>query len=89
MDIFQQYVASIEKFIDGKLKAQLPWFSMPEFLNMLKSRGDQVDGEVFDMLASLGDFQLFKELILDYKDEKEGKGMDLTGLLQVKPSKTQ
>lgn len=58
---------------------------MSEFLTMLKARKnmDIMDGELFEVLASLGDFHVFKELILDYKDEKGGLNVDLSGLLQV------
>lgn len=36
-------------------------------MQLLKNRTDELDGDVFDVLASLGDFQLFKETILGYK----------------------
>ena len=58
---------------------------MSEFLSMLKARQnmDTMDGELFEVLASVGDFSVFKELILDFKEEKGGLGVDLSGLLQV------
>jgi hypothetical protein len=61
---------------------------MSEFLLLLKDRADQAqEGEVFELLASLGDFTLFKEMILDYKHSKEGNMVDLSGLLEITPSK--
>ena len=35
---------------------------------MIRSREDQIDGDVFEVLASLGDFQAFKELMLSFKN---------------------
>lgn len=59
---------------------------MPSFLVLLKSRADCLEGEVFEMLETLGDFGAFKEMILEYKRDKEGRGIDLSGLLEVKHS---
>lgn len=86
MDLFNAYTARVEKFINKKLKSVLPWFHMPEFFDMLKTRKD-ADGDVFDMLASLGDFTIFKEMMLSYKHEREGTSIDLSGLIAVKSTK--
>ncbi|KAI8928172.1 the ARF-like 2 binding protein BART-domain-containing protein [Entophlyctis helioformis] len=89
MDIFQKYTSQIEKYLSKRLSARLPWFSMSAFMEMLKDRPEQTDGgEVFEMLHSLGDFNEFKDLILDYKREQEGRGIDLSGLLAVSSVKT-
>ncbi|KAJ3101538.1 ADP-ribosylation factor-like protein 2-binding protein [Phlyctochytrium planicorne] len=102
MDIFNQYTNLLEKYIEKRLCQNIPGFSMPEFLNKLKYnltlirkptlnktfrlRSDQVDGDVFEMLSSVGDFNTFKEVMLSYKDEKEGTSIDLSGLLAVSSS---
>ncbi|KAJ3209586.1 ADP-ribosylation factor-like protein 2-binding protein [Dinochytrium kinnereticum] len=52
-----------------------------------RTRSDQADGDVFEMLTSLGDFNTFKELMLSYKNEKEGTNIDLSGLLAVSSSR--
>ena len=60
---------------------------MPDFLKTLKSRDQkELDGEIFELLASLGDFQAFKECMLDFKDGQIGKTVDLSDLLEIKPS---
>lgn len=35
------------------------------------------DGEIFELLFSLSDFQTFKAMMLDYKEYKTGKYNDL------------
>ncbi|KAJ3153239.1 ADP-ribosylation factor-like protein 2-binding protein [Geranomyces variabilis] len=82
-EIFQEYVKLIEKYIDQRLKARLEWFSMSTFLQMIKTRKDSLEGDVFDVLSSLADFDAFKELMLSYKQEQEGTSIDLSGLLAV------
>ncbi|KAI9201850.1 the ARF-like 2 binding protein BART-domain-containing protein [Polychytrium aggregatum] len=85
MDIFKSYTDVIESFISVYIKKRLSWFSMPEFLEMLRSKqAEEMSGDVFDVLASIGDFTAFKELIMDYKHEKEGKTLDFSDLLSVR-----
>jgi ADP-ribosylation factor 2-binding protein len=72
----------IESFIDLHLKTRLEWFNMQEFMEMLKLKSE-FEGEIFDLLDTLADFDSFKNLILDYKDEKQGRALDLSGLLTV------
>ncbi|KAJ3005010.1 ADP-ribosylation factor-like protein 2-binding protein [Thoreauomyces humboldtii] len=81
--IFQDYVKLIEQFIEKRLRARLPWFSMASFLGMIKSRQESLDGDVFDVLSSLADFDAFKELMLGFKQEQQGTSIDLSGLLAV------
>eukprot|EP00128_Syssomonas_multiformis_P005958 Colp12_sorted_trinity150504_noHs@21928 len=76
-EIFQNYTSSIENFIETKLKEREPGFSMDSFMGMIKARHDQVEGDVFDLLTSLGDFNEFKELMLSFKAHKEGRGFDM------------
>ncbi|KAJ3339876.1 ADP-ribosylation factor-like protein 2-binding protein [Entophlyctis luteolus] len=88
MDIFNSYTAKVEAFIERKLRANIPDFTMSDFLGLLRKRSEQLEGDVFDMLASIGDFQEFKDLILSFRQEKEGTGIDLSGLLAVTNSKS-
>ena len=55
---------------------------MHDFIQSLKQR-DELEGQVFELLESIGDFKTFKDLILDYKNEKLGKNVDLSGLLCI------
>ncbi|KAI8827024.1 the ARF-like 2 binding protein BART-domain-containing protein [Fimicolochytrium jonesii] len=82
-DLFHSYVKLIETFIEKRLKARLSWFSMSTFLMMMKSQKEALDGDVFDVLSSLAEFTAFKELMLSYKNERQGTSMDLSGLLAV------
>jgi hypothetical protein len=38
---------------------------MQEMMKMISERSDQIEEPLFDMLASLGDFMSFKELMLE------------------------
>jgi ADP-ribosylation factor-like protein 2-binding protein len=52
-----------------------------------KNQGKAVqEGDVFDLLATLGDFESFKDSILAYKREQEGRGTDLGDLLSITPA---
>ncbi|KAG8510050.1 ADP-ribosylation factor-like protein 2-binding protein, partial [Galemys pyrenaicus] len=44
---------------------------------------DEVAGDIFDMLLTFTDFLAFKEMFLDYRAEKEGRGLDLSSGLVV------
>lgn len=67
-DLFQKYSDSIESHLESKLKAAIPGFAMQTLMEELEKRGkEEIDDSVFDMLASLGDFESFKELMLESK----------------------
>ncbi|XP_073987104.1 ADP-ribosylation factor-like protein 2-binding protein [Rhodnius prolixus] len=83
MDIFQNYVKVVERHIEKKLKEAITNFDMGQLYEELRKNQDHLDGEVFEMLYTLSDFSAFKEMILDYKAEKEGKIVDLTKDLSV------
>ena len=72
----------IESFVMESLTAQMPGFAMEEFLGMLQAREGQLDGDVFELLYSLGDFAVFKDLILSYKPENH---LDFSAGLTVTP----
>ena len=80
--IFESYVRMIESFVTESLSAQLPGFRMEEFLAMLQAREGQLEGDVFELLYSLGDFAIFKDLILSYKPENQ---LDFSSGLTVTP----
>jgi len=66
-EIFNRYTTLIESTIDTKLLQKLPNFNMRRFEEMLLSRQDEMDTEIFDLLLSLSDFDEFKEIMLSYK----------------------
>eukprot|EP00002_Diphylleia_rotans_P016296 TRINITY_DN3171_c0_g2_i3.p1 TRINITY_DN3171_c0_g2~~TRINITY_DN3171_c0_g2_i3.p1 ORF type:complete len:183 (-),score=40.52 TRINITY_DN3171_c0_g2_i3:915-1463(-) len=65
--IFEEYVRLMEGYLETRLTTEIKGFSMAEFMGLLQSRESEVSGDVFDLLYSLGDFQVFKELMLSEK----------------------
>ncbi|XP_059477512.1 ADP-ribosylation factor-like protein 2-binding protein [Neocloeon triangulifer] len=70
MDIFQEYIRSIEDHLKNELLRRIPDFNMTIFLNELQSQRYELEGEVFEMLLSFGDFLTFKQIMLDHKSAK-------------------
>eukprot|EP00669_Euglena_mutabilis_P006210 TRINITY_DN1907_c0_g1_i1.p1 TRINITY_DN1907_c0_g1~~TRINITY_DN1907_c0_g1_i1.p1 ORF type:complete len:179 (+),score=55.87 TRINITY_DN1907_c0_g1_i1:40-576(+) len=66
-DIHKQYVTEIEAYIEHVLRRGLPAFDMPQFVALLRSREDEVTGDIWDLLISFTDFVTFKELMLAFK----------------------
>lgn len=83
MDIFKEYVALLENYIQEELKKRISGFSMEDFTKSLENRHDQIGGDILDMLLSFTDFMAFKEMFLEYKSAKEGTGMDFSDLLTI------
>ena len=52
---------------------------MPKFLSLSQNRSDQIDENILEMLSSFTDFEIFKQLMLDYKsyllNEENLKGL--------------
>nr|XP_054748952.1 ADP-ribosylation factor-like protein 2-binding protein [Lytechinus pictus] len=84
-DLFNQYTKLIEKYIEEQLTARIPAFCMEEFLKQLTKRKDNLEGEIFEILYTFSDFLAFKELMLDYKADKEGTCIDMGDGLIVTP----
>ncbi|KAI9088320.1 the ARF-like 2 binding protein BART-domain-containing protein [Phlyctochytrium arcticum] len=86
-DIFQLYTSTMEAYIDQRLKNRFSWFTMTELMEGLvkrrKSGKEGLDGEVFEVLASMGEFEVFKEVMEAFKREQTGTGFDFSGLLSV------
>ncbi|ELW71449.1 ADP-ribosylation factor-like protein 2-binding protein [Tupaia chinensis] len=81
--IFNEYLSLVEKYIEAQLLERIPEFNMAAFTTTLKHRKDEVADDIFDMLLTFTDFLAFKEMFLDYKAEKEGRGLDLSNDLVV------
>lgn len=58
--VFEQYVNIVEHTIDERLQEAVPGFSMQDFSSLLAKHEEQLSADVFDLLLSLGDFEVFK-----------------------------
>jgi hypothetical protein len=57
---------------------------MDDFMDTLSQRQpEELEGDVFDLLETLGDFGSFKELMLSHKELKEGRQLDFSDLFVV------
>jgi hypothetical protein len=65
--VFEQYSDLLEAAITDHLTAAVEGFDLMELVGMLNARKDELDGEVFDMMLTLTDFEAFKELMLAYQ----------------------
>ena len=74
--IFNEYISLVEKYIEEQLLERIPGFNMAAFTTPSQHHKDEVAGDIFDMLLTFTDFLAFKEIFLDYRAEKEGRGLD-------------
>ncbi|KAK2848059.1 hypothetical protein Q7C36_009741 [Tachysurus vachellii] len=80
--IFNEYIELLEKYLEQQLIERIPGFNMNDFTHSLNQHREEVSGDIFDMLLTFTDFMAFKEMFLDYRAEREGRGLDLsTGLV--------
>lgn len=78
-DIFSKYTELIEGYLEKRLRESLTTFSMPEFMDMLMTREEEMRAsDVFDVLVSCADFETFKDLMLSHKSLREGGGVQLS-----------
>ncbi|KAL2093174.1 hypothetical protein ACEWY4_010486 [Coilia grayii] len=82
--IFNEYIDLLEKHLEQQLVERIPGFSMSAFTQSLKQHKDEVSGDIFDMLLTFTDFMAFKEMFIDYRAEREGRGLDLSDGLVVR-----
>ncbi|XP_039618900.1 ADP-ribosylation factor-like protein 2-binding protein isoform X1 [Polypterus senegalus] len=82
--IFKEYIDLLETYIEQQLMARMPGFSMSAFIESLEQHKEEIAGDIFDMLVTFTDFLAFKEMFLDYRAEKEGRGLDLSSGLVVR-----
>eukprot|EP00755_Sulcionema_specki_P023713 Sspe_Gene.79560::Locus_49920_Transcript_2_3_Confidence_0.400_Length_1177::g.79560::m.79560/K16742/ARL2BP, BART; ADP-ribosylation factor-like protein 2-binding protein len=73
---YQLWIETIEGYIRKRLENRIPGFSMEDFLEILHDRGDEVSGEVWELLTSLTDYQVFREAMLEYKAGVDGPEYD-------------
>lgn len=53
-DLFSKYTEMVEAVIEARLKAAVPGFDMMDFMQMLDERREELMGDVFELLVSLG-----------------------------------
>uniref|UniRef100_A0A8C7H516 ADP-ribosylation factor-like protein 2-binding protein n=1 Tax=Oncorhynchus kisutch TaxID=8019 RepID=A0A8C7H516_ONCKI len=82
--IFNEYIEMLEKRLEQQLMERIPCFNMSTFNHLLKQHKDEVSGDIFDMLLTFTDFMAFKEMFIDYRAEREGRGLDLSDGLVVR-----
>ncbi|XP_028814317.1 ADP-ribosylation factor-like protein 2-binding protein [Denticeps clupeoides] len=82
--IFNEYIELLEKYLEQQLLERIPGFSMSAFIQSLQQHKEEVSGDIFDMLLTFTDFMAFKEMFIDYRAEKEGRGLDFSSDLVVK-----
>lgn len=56
---------------------------MKEFMELLRKYPENTEGDVFEMLDTLGDFEAFKQLMFDHRAEVEGRHDQLKSILSI------
>lgn len=88
--IFNDYTRLIETTLCRMLTDRLSGFNMRKFEEDVAARRDEISGEIFDLLLSMGDFAEFKDLMIATKKgiqsrrgasgpSSEGFSLGLTG----------
>jgi len=83
MDIFNSYTRLIESTIDKLMLERMPNFKMARFEAMIAERPDEISGEIFEMLSSMGDFVEFKDMMVNFKRQSSKSqriDLSLTGV---------
>uniref|UniRef100_M4AEZ7 ADP-ribosylation factor-like protein 2-binding protein n=1 Tax=Xiphophorus maculatus TaxID=8083 RepID=M4AEZ7_XIPMA len=74
--IFNEYVELLEKPLEECLMKKIPGFNMASFIQLLMQHKEEVPDEMFDMLLTFIDFMAFKDMFVEYRAAKEGRGLD-------------
>ncbi|MED6237412.1 ADP-ribosylation factor-like protein 2-binding protein [Ataeniobius toweri] len=81
--IFNEYVDLLEKPLEQYLMKRIPGFNMNTFTELIMRHKEEAPDEIFDMLLTFTDFVAFKEMFVEYRAAKEGRGLDLSQGLVV------
>ncbi|KAM4881238.1 ADP-ribosylation factor-like protein 2-binding protein isoform 1-T2 [Thomomys bottae] len=81
--IFHEYLSLIEKYVEEQLLKRISEFNMTAFLATLTYHEEEITDDIRDMLLTFTDFLAFKEMFLNYRAQKEGRGLDLSNDLVV------
>ncbi|GBG34778.1 ADP-ribosylation factor-like protein 2-binding protein [Hondaea fermentalgiana] len=65
--LFHEYTDLIEGYLESRLQRRMPGFRLDKFAIACEKRKDEVCGDVFDILLSLGDFDEFKDLMVSHR----------------------
>ncbi|KAF0041476.1 hypothetical protein F2P81_007374 [Scophthalmus maximus] len=76
--IFNEYVDLLGKHLEQQVMERIPGFNMDKFIELLTQHKEEVMDNIFDLLLTFTDLTAFKETFLEYKAEKEGRGLDLS-----------
>mmetsp|Transcript_21588 Transcript_21588/g.37298 ORF Transcript_21588/g.37298 Transcript_21588/m.37298 type:complete len:192 (-) Transcript_21588:61-636(-) len=68
--VFDSYTAVVEKALEDRLSAKISGFTMEKLERIVLSKKDELSGEIFDLLCSLGDFMEFKDTMVAHKNAK-------------------
>lgn len=71
--IFNEYTRLIETTLCRMLTDRLSGFNMRKFEEDVATRRDEISGEIFDLLLSMGDFTEFKDLMIATKKGMQGR----------------
>eukprot|EP01112_Ceratiomyxa_fruticulosa_P004584 TRINITY_DN15120_c0_g1_i1.p1 TRINITY_DN15120_c0_g1~~TRINITY_DN15120_c0_g1_i1.p1 ORF type:complete len:154 (+),score=32.80 TRINITY_DN15120_c0_g1_i1:269-730(+) len=78
--VFQQFHKLIESYLEKELTSQVEDFSMEGFMELLSMQEDPLEGDVFDLLYSFSNFEIFKENILAFKNSINNKNGDFSAI---------
>eukprot|EP00756_Hemistasia_phaeocysticola_P061544 Hpha_TRINITY_DN5009_c0_g1::TRINITY_DN5009_c0_g1_i2::g.94119::m.94119 len=73
--IFRRWEALMEECVHQRLQREIPGFEMEAFLEILADRGEEVSGDVWELLLSLTNFGAFKQRMLS-EQERARAGLD-------------
>ena len=93
-ELFRAFSDLVEKTLEDNLKAEFPEFTVSWFVDLLlqQKKEDPCEGDVFEMLFNLSDFEEFKQMMLSFKRESETGAAEASddqvlGQLEVKRMK--
>ena len=69
--IFNEYTKTTEEFLEKELAKIVKEYKVDEFYKLLESKKFKIDEQLLDTLLDLSEFNNFKEMMLNYKREKE------------------
>jgi len=78
-EIFDEYTDLVEGYIESRLRSAIAGFRMDRFARMCRVRKEEITGDVFELLLSLGDFSEFKHLMLSHKAALNGNSFECIG----------
>eukprot|EP00771_Trimastix_marina_P002113 gnl/Trimastix_PCT/3227.p1 GENE.gnl/Trimastix_PCT/3227~~gnl/Trimastix_PCT/3227.p1 ORF type:complete len:154 (-),score=46.72 gnl/Trimastix_PCT/3227:87-548(-) len=65
--IFEEYVRTMERYIEDRIHQEMPDFSLEAFAAQLQQRSAEFPEDIFEMIHNLTEFNSFKEMMLANK----------------------